>query len=311
MILVHEFGHYAAAKLFGVRVDVFSIGFGKRLVGFRRGDTDYRISALPLGGYVKMAGEIRWKPRSGAPEEFMSHPRWQRFIIAIAGPAMNILLAVGLLTGVYMVHYERPALPRPTGGRSGGSSTTHRRLKPASSQATASSESMAQNNPTWEDVLLKVMISPKQPVDVAVQRDNQILEKQVSPERAPTNPSSTAPSDGCRTNRLRSPQLDPNMPAAKAEFSVGDQIVAINGTPVRSARSRSSTTSSRPGQAGGHHCVRGGQQSDVPDQPDHDRGERPEADIASASSQSRCMSTSSPSHRHSTARCRRTRSYSC
>ena len=57
MILVHEFGHYAAAKLFGVRVDVFSIGFGKRLTGFRRGDTDYRISALPLGGYVKMAGE--------------------------------------------------------------------------------------------------------------------------------------------------------------------------------------------------------------------------------------------------------------
>ncbi len=57
MILVHEFGHYAAAKWFGVRVDVFSIGFGKRLVGFRRGVTDYRISALPLGGYVKMAGE--------------------------------------------------------------------------------------------------------------------------------------------------------------------------------------------------------------------------------------------------------------
>ena len=67
MILVHEFGHYAAAKLCGVRVDVFSIGFGKRLVGFRRGDTDYRISALPLGGYVKMAGENPLESRSGAP----------------------------------------------------------------------------------------------------------------------------------------------------------------------------------------------------------------------------------------------------
>src|SRR5271168_1783433 len=108
MILVHEFGHYAAAKLFGVRVDVFSIGFGKRLVGFRRGETDYRISALPLGGYVKMAGENPLESRSGAPDEFMSHPRWQRFVIAFAGPAMNILLAIALLTGVFMVHYERP-----------------------------------------------------------------------------------------------------------------------------------------------------------------------------------------------------------
>src|SRR6202044_3665471 len=106
MILVHEFGHYAAAKFFGVRVDVFSIGFGKRLIGFKRGVTDYRISALPLGGYVKMAGENPLESRSGAPDEFMSHPRWQRFIIAIAGPAMNILLAIGLFTGVYMVHYE-------------------------------------------------------------------------------------------------------------------------------------------------------------------------------------------------------------
>ena len=108
MILVHEFGHYAAAKWFGVRVDVFSIGFGKRLVGFRRGVTDYRISALPLGGYVKMAGENPLESRTGAPDEFMSHPRWQRFVIALAGPVMNILLAIVLLTGVFMVHYERP-----------------------------------------------------------------------------------------------------------------------------------------------------------------------------------------------------------
>src|SRR5215472_14654097 len=108
MIFVHELGHFAAAKYFGVRVEVFSIGFGKRLAGFRRGDTDYRVSALPLGGYVKMAGENPLESRSGAPEEFMSHPRWQRFVIAVAGPAMNILLAVALLTGVFMVRYEHP-----------------------------------------------------------------------------------------------------------------------------------------------------------------------------------------------------------
>ena len=94
MILIHEFGHYATAKLLGVRVEVFSIGFGKRLFGFRRGDTDYRIAAIPLGGYVKMSGENPMDARTNDPGEFMSHPRWHRFIIAIAGPAMNILFAV-------------------------------------------------------------------------------------------------------------------------------------------------------------------------------------------------------------------------
>ena len=103
MILVHEFGHFAAAKLLGVRVEVFSIGFGKRLLGFRRGDTDYRISALPLGGYVKMTGvnavempEERPEGATGDDEgEFLKHPRWQRLIIAVAGPVANIVLAVG------------------------------------------------------------------------------------------------------------------------------------------------------------------------------------------------------------------------
>ena len=78
LVFVHEFGHYAVAKLFKVRVEVFSLGFGKRLFGFKRGDTDYRISALPFGGYVKMTGETPLDSRTGAPEEFMSHPRWQR-----------------------------------------------------------------------------------------------------------------------------------------------------------------------------------------------------------------------------------------
>ena len=81
MIVVHEWGHYAAAKLLGVRVEVFSVGFGPRLLGFRRGDTDYRISAIPLGGYVKMSGENPMEASTGDPGEFMSHPRWHRFLI--------------------------------------------------------------------------------------------------------------------------------------------------------------------------------------------------------------------------------------
>src|SRR6478672_12645003 len=101
MVLVHEFGHFLVAKWCGVRVEVFSIGFPPRLFGFRRGDTDYRISLLPLGGYVKMAGENPMETPTGDPGEFMSHPRWQRFIIAIAGPAMNIILAFVVLSVLY------------------------------------------------------------------------------------------------------------------------------------------------------------------------------------------------------------------
>jgi regulator of sigma E protease len=114
MILVHEWGHFIVARLFGVRVDVFSIGFGPRLFGWKRGATDYRISAVPLGGYVRMAGqdptEIDSQGRglaekgdklpTGAPDELMSKPRWQRALISFAGPAVNLLFPV-LLLAVY------------------------------------------------------------------------------------------------------------------------------------------------------------------------------------------------------------------
>src|ERR1700735_196522 len=81
MVLVHEFGHFAVAKFFGVRVEVFSLGFGKRLFGFRRGDTDYRLSLLPLGGYVKMAGGSSGEEATGDPAEFNGSPRWQGIVI--------------------------------------------------------------------------------------------------------------------------------------------------------------------------------------------------------------------------------------
>src|ERR1700674_2262813 len=152
MILVHEFGHYAVAKWLGVRVEVFSIGFGKRLFGFRKGDTDYRVSAIPLGGYVKMSGENPMDERTGDPAEFLSHSRWHRFLIAIAGPAMNILLAIGLLTAAVIVGVN----PGSTAGQQG---------------LQAQDRIVAIDgipNPTWEQVDYKVWLSPNQPLSVTV-----------------------------------------------------------------------------------------------------------------------------------------------
>ena len=229
MIVVHEFGHFAAAKWFGVRVDVFSIGFGKRLTGFRRGGTDYRISALPLGGYVKMAGENPLESRNGAPDEFMSHPRWQRFVIAIAGPAMNILLAVTVLTGVFMVHYEHPVyLDQPA--LVGWVLEKSPAAKAGIEQGDRIVRIDGTQNPTWEDVMLKVMLNPKQPIDVAVQRGNQILEKQVQPDGAEQYGALGLMPD----QPIVVTELEPDMPAAKSGLKLGDEIVAVNGQPMRS-----------------------------------------------------------------------------
>ena len=100
LIFVHEAGHFLAARRVGVRVLVFSLGFGPKILKFTRGDTEYCVSAIPLGGYVKMAGENPDDPRSGKPDEFLSKSKWERFQILIAGPAMNILLAVIVLAVV-------------------------------------------------------------------------------------------------------------------------------------------------------------------------------------------------------------------
>jgi regulator of sigma E protease len=233
MILVHEFGHYAAAKLFGVRVDVFSIGFGKRLAGFRKGDTDYRISALPLGGYVKMAGENPLESHTGAPDEFMSHPRWQRFVIAAAGPAMNILLAVGLLTGVNMVHYEHPVYldqPALIGWVIENS--------PAEKAGIQAGDRIVRidgwQNPTWEDVVLKSAIQTNKPLDLAVQRGNQILEREIAPSSNWADPEQLRTIGWVPDEPIIVTLIDSTMPAAKAGMRVGDQIVAINGVQVRS-----------------------------------------------------------------------------
>src|SRR5580700_6954263 len=112
MILIHEFGHYWAARFFDVKVETFSFGFGPRLFGFRKGDTDFRVAALLFGGYVKMTGEQPGDESAADPRSFLQKPRWQRMVIAFAGPAINIVLAVGLLTGLFMAHY--PKVPTPS-----------------------------------------------------------------------------------------------------------------------------------------------------------------------------------------------------
>ena len=111
LIFAHEGGHFLVAKLFKVRVLTFSLGFGKRLFGFRRGDTDYRVSIVPLGGYVRMAGDTPDDNHPNDPGEFLSKPKWQRFLILLAGPAVNILIAIVFFAGISMRGQEEPIAP--------------------------------------------------------------------------------------------------------------------------------------------------------------------------------------------------------
>ena len=231
MILVHEWGHYIAAKLLGVRVEVFAIGFGPRIIGFRRNGTDYRLALLPLGGYVKMAGENIMENRTGAPDEFMSHPRWHRFIIAAAGPFMNIVLAVALLTGVYMFHYERPVYldkPATIGWVLEDSPAQKLGVQPGDRIIRIDDV----QNPTWEDVIPKIALSPNRPVNVAIQRGNEIFEKDITPSvvgREQLGHAGWIPDEPNTVTKL-----EPEMPAAKAGVKEGDTIVAVNGQAMRS-----------------------------------------------------------------------------
>jgi regulator of sigma E protease len=230
MILIHEFGHYAAAKYFGVRVEVFSIGFGKRLFGFTKGDTDYRISAIPLGGYVKMSGENPMDDRTGDPGEFLSHPRWQRFIVALAGPAMNILLAVALLTGVYMVHYEYPAVldePAVVGWVNPNT--------PAEKAGIRRGDKIVRvediENPNWEQMEVKCALSPNQPLKFGIERDGKVIEQVLVPEpRGPNQYGDIGwvPKEPSVTLTV----VEPGMPAEKAGLRIGDRILTANGQDI-------------------------------------------------------------------------------
>ena len=258
LILIHEFGHFITAKLFGVRVEVFSIGFGKRLFGWRKGDTDYRISALPLGGYVKMTGENPMEARTGDPAEFLSHPRWQRFIIAAAGPAMNIFLAIALLTGVFMVRYEHPYfLDQPavvgwvlenSAAAKAGFEAGDRIVRIGNTQS-----------PTWEDVEAKIMLNPGQQLNVAIQRGNQILDKIIVPDKQGPEEYGTLGGWVPQEPNIVT-DLEPSMPAAKAGMKVGDEVVAVNGAAMHSMRALIHYLQQNQGKPLDVTVVRGGQE---------------------------------------------------
>jgi len=228
LIFVHELGHFLAARRHGVRVLTFSLGFGPKILKVKRGDTEYCISAVPLGGYVKMAGENPEDPRSGQPDEFLSKTKWQRFQILFAGPAMNILLAV-VVTAIVLgiqgvrqpVFLDGPAL---IGSVAPGSPAEKAGLTRGDRVITISGDQIA----TWKDLELAIGLRrPNRDMSVTVLRNGQNLTTNVVPVaegRYEVSDIGVFPDANPIITRVLSGDR-----AEQAGFKAGDIILSVNG----------------------------------------------------------------------------------
>jgi len=239
LILVHEWGHFIVARFFGVRVDVFSIGFGPRLFGWKRGATDYRVSAIPLGGYVRMAGQDpseidsndqAAKP-TGAPDELMSKKRWQRALISLAGPVVNLIFPLFLLTGYFAFFGEAYPKYEDNPVVIANLPKTSPLVKDGVAQGDRIVSVDGLSNPTWGSVFpLLEKVSPGKSVQVVVEHQGATKMLTVG------------------TEGLRSPELlfgfppegpvivddvEPSLPAKSAGVKPGDVIQAVNGEPLK------------------------------------------------------------------------------
>lgn len=230
LVFVHELGHFLMARRLGVRVLTFSLGFGPKLLKARRGDTEYCVSAIPLGGYVKMAGEHGEENRSGAPDEFMSKSKWERFLVLVMGPAMNLVLAVIVMWFVLYQGAEEPAyeIEPPVVG-SVAEDSPAARAGIAVGERIVSVAGRAVD--TWDALFLEVLPRAEREIPVVV-RDAGGRERtlQVTPDaqtRFEMGDLGVGPAV-----HPQIVQIMPDEPADRAGLRVRDVIEAVDGEPV-------------------------------------------------------------------------------
>jgi regulator of sigma E protease len=250
MIMIHELGHFWAARYFDVKVEAFSLGFGPRLFGFRRGETDYRVSAILIGGYVKMAGDAvaleaatvdsGGKPALTLPaaasaaddsRSLLAKPRWQRVIIAGAGPVMNVVLAIAILTGLYMFKYQKVSdedLYAVIDHVAAGSPAAQAGIKDGDRIVKLDGK----RNPTWEDIGEKEVTGAYRPLYLTIERNGQELDCIVTPTLSERLGVGYAGWD--ERGELQLSFVESGYPAEKAGLKKGDLILSVNGQPIHS-----------------------------------------------------------------------------
>ncbi len=260
LIFVHELGHFLAARRIGVRVLTFSLGFGPKILSTRRGDTEYCISAIPLGGYVKMAGETVDDPRTGRDDEFLSKTKWQRFQVLIMGPLMNIALAVVLMWVVLLRGADVPAFldqPPVVGVVPASSPAAKGGIKPGDRIVRVSGREVRD----WEQLSIAIGTKPGREVPIELVRDGRTMTVRVTPDaqtKYEIGDIGVLPNVHPRINAV-----SPGEPADKAGLKTGDKVLAVNGRVMSFSGQLSEAIAKHPAESITVTIERGGETRDV------------------------------------------------
>jgi regulator of sigma E protease len=275
MVVVHEFGHFIVAKLFRVRVESFSIGFGPRLFGVKYGDTDYKVCLLPLGGYVAMTGESmpgeNMKLEADSKEEIeayqrdpgalTSHPRWQRILIGLAGPVSNFILAFVLMGVYYWFFNEEP--------KDMIKQTVVEWVVPGSPAAQAGIHPGdvirrfdSYDNPDWGMVGARLAVNSNQTVAATIERNGQSIPLSFHVPQSPKNPEADTTYAGMLAESYSGPigvfKVQPDRPAEHAGLRDGDLIESVDGLQFHTVPTLLAYMQAYPGKQVTLSVLRGG-----------------------------------------------------
>lgn len=235
LVFIHEFGHFAVAKLLKIKVETFSLGFGPRLLGFKWGDTDYQICIVPLGGYVKMKGENIEEELENTGDEFMTRPKWQKFLVLLAGPVMNIITAIAIPAALAMFLFHEPVYRSQdvvVGSVALSSAGAAANIQPGDKIIRLDKS----EHPTWRELELKVSIHPDLPLPITLERNGQQIETTLTPrtayiEREKTGSAGLWPA--LKEEVIEVDKVGDGTPAQKAGLLTGDKIIKLNSEPVK------------------------------------------------------------------------------